>query len=121
MNFINKINNYLIQRYPTIWNTRIVWMLAISLLVHIVFYFIGFISHSSPLSLQNSRVIDDYFSSGVIMVHIIVSMLMLVGWLVYMFKNNGFKNFYPTSNLKLFGQFVCYLVIVFASISNTPP
>ena len=117
MNFINKINNYLIQRYPTIWNTRIVWMLAISLLAHIVFYFIGFVSHSSPLSLQNSRVIDDYFSSGIIMVHIIVSMLMLVGWLVYMFKNNGFKNFYPTSNLKLFGQFVCYLVIVFASIS----
>lgn len=117
MNFINKINNYLIQRYPTIWNTRIVWMLAINLLVHILFYFIGFVSHGSPLSLQNSRVIDDYFSSGVIMVHIIVSMLMLVGWLVYMFKNNGFKNFYPTSNLKLFGQFVCYLVIVFASIS----
>jgi len=117
MNFINKINNYLIQRYPTIWNTRIVWMLAINLLVHILFYFIGFVSHSSPLSLQNSRVIDDYYNSGLIMVHIIISLLLLVGWLVYMFKNNGFKNFYPTSNLKLFGQFVCYLVIVFASIS----
>lgn len=117
MNFINKINNYLIQRYPTIWNTRIVWMLAINLLVHILFYFIGFVSHSNPVSLQNSRVIDDYYNSGLIMVHIIISMLLLVGWLVYMFKNNGFKNFYPTSNLKLFGQFVCYLVIVFASIS----
>ncbi|MEG1022523.1 MAG: hypothetical protein RSE50_13535 [Myroides sp.] len=117
MNFINKINNYLIQRYPTIWNTRIVWMLAISLLVHILFYFIGFVSHSNPTSLQNSRVIDDYYNSGLIMVHIIISMLLLVGWVVYMFKNNGFKNFYPTSNVKLFGQFVCYLVIVFASIS----
>lgn len=117
MNFINKINKYLIERYPTIWNTRIVWMLAINLLVHILFYFIGFVSHSNPVSLQSSRVIDDYFSSGVIMIHIIISMLLLVGWLVYMFKNNGFKNFYPTSNIKLFGQFVCYLVIVFASIS----
>lgn len=117
MNFINKINKYLIERYPTIWNTRIVWMLAINLLVHILFYFIGFVSHSNPVSLQSSRVIDDYFSSGVIMVHIIISMLLLVGWLVYMFKNNGFKNFYPTSNIKLFGQFVCYLVIVFASIT----
>jgi len=117
MNFINKINNYLIQRYPTIWNTRIVWMLAISLLAHILFYFIGFVSHSNPTSLQNSRVIDDYYNSGLIMVHIIISMLLLVGWVVYMFKNNGFKNFYPTSNVKLFGQFVCYLVIVFASIS----
>ncbi len=117
MNFINKINNYLIQRYPTIWNTRIVWMLAISLLVHILFYFIGYLSHTNPLSLQTSRVVDDYFSSGVIMVHIICSMLLLVGWLVYMFKNNGFKNFYPTSNFKLFGQFLCYLVIVFVSIT----
>lgn len=117
MNFINKINKYLIERYPTIWNTRIVWMLAINLLVHILFYFIGFVSHSNPVSLQSSRVIDDYFSSGVIMIHIIISMLLLVGWLVYMFKNNGFKNFYPTSNIKLFGQFVCYLVIVFASIT----
>lgn len=117
MNFINKINKYLIERYPTIWNTRIVWMLAINLLVHILFYFIGFVSHSNPVSLQSSRVIDDYFSSGVIMIHIIISMLLLVGWLVYMFKNNGFKNFYPTSNIKLFGQFVCYLVIVFVSIS----
>ena len=117
MNFINKINKYLIERYPTIWNTRIVWMLAINLLVHILFYFIGFVSHSNPVSLQSSRVIDDYFSSGVIMIHIIISMLLLVGWLVYMFKNNGFKNFYPTSNIKLFGQVVCYLVIVFASIT----
>lgn len=117
MNFINKINKYLIERYPTIWNTRIVWMLAINVLVHILFYFIGFVSHSNPVSLQSSRVIDDYFSSGVIMIHIIISMLLLVGWLVYMFKNNGFKNFYPTSNIKLFGQFVCYLVIVFASIT----
>lgn len=117
MNFINKINKYLIERYPTIWNTRIVWMLAITLLVHILFYFIGYVSHTSPLSLQNSNVIDDYYSSGLIMVHIIISMLLLVGWVVYMFKNNGFKNFYPTSNVKLFGQFVCYLVIIFASIS----
>ncbi len=117
MNFINKINNYLIQRYPTVWNTRIVWMLVISLLVHILFYFIGYLSHTNPVSLQTSRVVDNYFTTGVIMVHIICSMLLLVGWLVYMFKNNGFKNFYPTSNLKLFGQFVCYLVIVFASIT----
>lgn len=117
MNFIHKINNYLLQRYPTIWNTRIVWMLIISLLVHILFFLIGFVSHNNPQSLQTSRVLDDYFSSVVIIIHIICSLLMLVGWLVYMFKNNGLKNFYPTSNLKLFGQFACYLVIIFASIT----
>lgn len=117
MNFIYKVNKYLLKRYPTIWNTRIVWMLVISLMIHVLFYFIGYVSHTHPVSLQNSGVIDDFFSSGFILVNIIISVLMLVGWLVYMFKNNGFKNFYPTSNLKLFGQFVCYLIIVFASIT----
>ena len=117
MSFIKNVNKYLIERYPTIWNTKIVWMLSISLLVHILFFLIGYVSHSNPISLQNGRVFGDYYSSGMIMVHIIISLLMLVGWLVYMFKNNAFKNFYPTSNLKLFGQFVSYFIIVFASIT----
>lgn len=117
MNFINKINNYLIERYPTIWNTKIVWMLTINVIIHVLFYIIGYVSHRNPVSLQSNRVIEDYFSSGLILVHIILSMLLLVGWLVSMFKNNGFKNFYPTSTLKLFGQFACYLIIIFISIT----
>ncbi len=117
MNFINNINKYLIERYPTIWNTRIVWMLVVSLLVHILFFVVGYVSHSNPASMQNNRVYNDYYNSGMIMVQIIISLLMLVSWLVFLFKNNAFKNFYPTSNLKLFGQFMCYLVIIFASIT----
>ena len=31
-----------------------------------------------------------------------------------MLKNNAFKNFYPTNSFKLFGQFISYLVIIFA-------
>ena len=117
MNFINKVNKYLIERYPTIWNTKIVWMLSISLLIHLLFFVIGYQSHSNPVSMQKSFVLDDYYSSGMILVQIIISKLLLVGWLVYMFKNNAFKNFYPTSNLKLFGQFISYAVIIFVSIT----
>ena len=51
------------------------------------------------------------------MVNIVISVLLLVGWLVYMFKNNAFKNFYPTSSVQLFGQFVQYFIIVFVSTS----
>jgi len=117
MNLINRINKYLIERYPTIWNTRIVWMLLISILVHFIFFIFGYFSHTNPVSMQTSRVMEDYFSSGLIMVNIIISMLMLVGWLVMMFKNNGFKNFYPTGSSRLFGQFMCYLIIIFSSIT----
>lgn len=115
MQKINKINRYLLERYPTIWNTKIVWMLLISVLIHILFFAIGYWSHTDPRSLQKYSVKDDYFKNGVVFIHLIISILMIVGWLIMMFKNNAFKNFYPTSKWKLFSQFVQYFVILFAS------
>ena len=59
--------------------------------------------------------VDDYFTSGLIFVHVIISVLMVVGWLVFMLKNNAFKSFYPTSGRKLFFEFVQYFIIIFVS------
>lgn len=117
INQINQINQYLLERYPTIWNTKLVWMLAIALVIHILFFIVGYISHIDPASLHGENAINDYFTQGMIFVHLIISVLMIVGWLVMMFKNNSFKNFYPTSKLKLFGQYLQYVVIIFVSIS----
>src|SRR5690554_460755 len=117
MRFIHKTNQYLIERFPTVWNTKIVWMILISLIVHIVFFFIGYQSHQHPTSLQQNYIIDDYFRTGIIFVHIIVSLLLLTAWLVSLFKNNAFKGFYPMSRWQLFGHFLSYLVIIFCSVS----
>lgn len=113
MNFKNKINQYLLERFPTLWNTKLIWMVLIGLLVHFVFYIIGLVSHMNPTSLHTYNVLNDYFSNGLIFVHIIISILLIVGWLIFMFKNNAFKNFYPTSRWQLFGQFVHYFIILF--------
>ncbi|MEY8759130.1 hypothetical protein [Chryseobacterium tongliaoense] len=117
MQKINKFNQYLLEKYPTVWNTRIVWMLLASLIIHILFFIIGYLSHSNPVSLQKYSVKDDYFRSGVIFIHLIISILMIVGWLIMMFKNNAFKNFYPSSKWKLFSQFVQYFIILFSCIT----
>ncbi len=117
MNKISSINQYLLERYPTIWNTKIVWMLALAFLFHLIFFGIGFFAHSDPETLQNSRAVDDYFTNGIIFIHLIISVLLLVGWLINMFKNNAFKNFYPVSSTKLFFQFVQYFVIIFSCTS----
>lgn len=114
MQKLNKFNQYLLERYPTVWNTKIVWMLLAALVFHIVFFIIGYVSHIDPVSLQKYSVKDDYFRNGVIFVHLIISILLIVGWLLMMLKNNAFKNFYPTSKGKLFGQFVQYFIIVFS-------
>ena len=115
MKKIESINQYLLERYPSIWNTKMVWMLLISFFIHLLFFGIGYVSHSNPKSLQTYNALDDYFSDGIILVHIIISVLLIVGWLVLMFKNNAFKNYYPVSRARLFGQFVQYFIIFMAS------
>ncbi|MBL7879540.1 MAG: hypothetical protein JNN23_06715, partial [Chryseobacterium gambrini] len=114
MQKINQFNQYLLEKYPTVWNTRIVWMLLASAVLHVFFFIVGYISHADPASLQKINVKDDYFREGMIFIHLIISVLMMVGWLIMMFKNNAFKNFYPSSKGKLFLQFVQYFIIIFA-------
>jgi len=114
MQKLNTFNKYLLEKYPTIWNTKIVWMLLAALAAHIIFFVIGYLSHIDPVSLQKYSVKNDYYQDGVIFIHLIISILLLVGWLLMMFKNNSFKNFYPSSKGKLFGQFVQYFIIIFS-------
>ncbi|MCA6065878.1 hypothetical protein JI747_001725 [Chryseobacterium sp. RG1] len=114
MQKIYKFNQYLLEKYPTIWNTKIIWMVLAGIVIHILFFIIGYFSHVNPVSLQKFEVKDDYFRDGMIFIHLIISILMIVGWLVMMFKNNAFKNFYPSSKSKLFLQFVQYFIIIFS-------
>lgn len=110
--FIYKTNQYLLERFPTIWNTRLVWMLLSAILLHLLFFVVGFATLSNPEILHERLIKDIFFKNGAVYFTTMISILLLVGWLIYMFKNNAFKNFYPTSNSKLFGQFLCYLLII---------
>src|SRR5690606_28538552 len=114
MNFISKINKYLIERFPTIWNTKIVWILLICLPIHGLFFLVG---ANIELPYYSYGFETKYFSSGWSFVGSIISMLILVGWLVSMLKNNAFKSFYPISNIQLFGQFLSYFIIIFCATS----
>lgn len=111
---IHKINQYLLENYPTIWNTRLVWMLSTALLLHLVFFVFGVFTLSNPEMLHDRYVGMIFFENGTVFLSSIISILLIVGWLIYMFKNNAFKSFYPTTQLKLFAQFMCYVLIVFS-------
>ncbi|MGJ8683933.1 MAG: hypothetical protein ACSHWW_04880 [Nonlabens sp.] len=116
-NFIHKTNQYLLERFPIIWNTKLLWMLAAAAALHILFFFYGFLSMANPVSLQEYNAEDVFFTKGGIFISIITSVLMIVYWLIMMFKNNAFKSFYPTRAWDLVKQFGAYLLIIFVSIS----
>lgn len=115
MNFFHRINQYLLERYPNIWNTRLVWMLLIALGIHILFFTGGYFTFITPASLHQQLYDFDVLNgNGAMLFAIAVTIILLVLWLVYLLKNNAFKNFYPTSRGKIFLSFFYYLVIIFA-------
>lgn len=110
--FIKNTNQYLLERYPTVWNTKLVWMLVTGLIVHVIFYMFGFLSLLNVKLLHESNVITNFFENGMLFFSIIMTIIIIVIWLTQLLKNNSFKNFYPTSRLKLYGQFIQYFIII---------
>lgn len=113
----NRINQYLIKNYPLVWNTKLVWLMLAGLFFHVMFFGLGFLNLNNPESLQAYNVENDFMNNGVVLLNMLVSTISIVGWLFFMFKNNSFKNFYPTSNGQLFKHFVLYFIIIIFNIS----
>jgi len=111
--FIKNINTYLVERYPNIWNTRLFWVIGASLIIHFLFFLLGYIALNNPESLHRYRAEDVFFNSGAVFFSVILSILIFVIWLVYLLKNNAFKAFYPTKQKDLFIQFCCYFISIF--------
>ena len=112
---MKKINQYLLERYPSIWNTKLVWMISAAAVIHLLFFVIGFFSiNEQELKTSYFRIFGSYFGHPFLL-NLVFSILLLVGWLTQLNKNNAFKHFYPSNPHKLFGQFAQYFVIIFAS------
>jgi hypothetical protein len=113
--FIQQQNQYLLENHPTLWNTKIIWMLGTSLILHILFFIAGLLSLIDPETLQEYRVIDNFYGNGVFLLGLIISIVLLVVWMIAMFRNNAFNNFYPFTRVKLFKHFLSYFVIFIAT------
>ena len=111
--FIKKTNQKLLERYPNVWNTRLVWMMLIALVLHLAFYIGGFFAIQLPRILHGNVNSDMRFmlEFGVILFSVIISIIVIVIWIVALFKNNAFKNYYPHSRNKVFLSFIYFLFI----------
>ncbi|MDC8003629.1 hypothetical protein POV27_06170 [Aureisphaera galaxeae] len=111
--FIQKINKYLLERYPLLWNTRIVWMLASSIILHLLFFLGGYLALTDVTKLHKHGAVDMFLNNGTVFMGIIISILQVAIWLIFLLKNNAFKNYYPTTRKGLWLQFVLFFLTFF--------
>lgn len=113
-NFVTRVNNYLLERDAVVWNSKLVWILPIACGIHLLFFLTGYFSLSIRGALADSSIAYNIAGSQVYMFSILISILIIVLWLIQLFKNNAFKSFYPASKFQLFGSFLLYFLIIFA-------
>ncbi|EGK01615.1 hypothetical protein [Dysgonomonas gadei] len=104
------IQKYLLLHYPNIWNIRIVPMLFIMVVVHLIFFGIGYLS--TDISFGKTHYYSPASDLGILYpTSILISLLILIGWLVLFNRNNGFKIFYPKKTGQLYGEWLMIFLI----------
>lgn len=113
--WINKVDKQLLERFPLLWITRAPWVLLVAIFVHLAFFALGWNVFKNPLLLQDYNADDIYVRNGILLLSIIGSVLIIVIWLIVLFRHNAFKNYYPTSRWQLFASFVIYFIVLLIS------
>ena len=101
------IQKKLLLKYPLLWNTKFVPMIAIGILIHIIFFGIGYIDGTIDFSNKNNLDIE----ATSIMFGVLVVIIIIILWLVNYFKNNSLKSFYSKSKYSLFYEWLQIFVI----------
>ncbi|WP_075342368.1 hypothetical protein [Tenacibaculum agarivorans] len=119
MKTIKKINKYLIEHYPLIWNTRLVWMLAFALVLHLGFFIAGFVSIKNHKDISVHYSLEQfYYDTPAVFVGTLISIISLLIWLIFYLQNNAFKNFYKLRSGSLFLQFCILFIIFFSNVTH---
>lgn len=115
MAMLPNIQNRLLLRHPLIWNTRIIPLSIVLIFLNALFFAGGFAA--GALDFTYAGYTYNYIGSNELSVFIgcIVGFLCLVMWLVFYFKNNAFKAFYPQERFSLFREWLliltgCFLI-----------
>ena len=111
---LKDIQKKLLLKFPLIWNTKLVPMLLIGVLLQLIFFALGF--YEGTIDFSNQTIVDIEVSA--ILFGILLVLIIIILWLVNYFKNNSLKSYYTKSKNSLFYEWfqvfiICLLLISF--------
>ncbi len=104
------IQKYLLINYPLLWNTKIVPVVFYGLLFHIIFFILGYFNGSIDFTESENNYGYNTNDGTIGFLCVLVTILSLIVWAVYYFKNNALKSFYPKGNFSLFKEWLLMLL-----------
>lgn len=105
-----KFNHQFVYKFPLIWNIKIIPFALIALVIHLVFFVVGYQN-----AIISSVDLHNYYNqesnaTTINLFAILISVLVFIIWCFLYFRNNAFKAFYPKSNSSLFKEWLLILL-----------
>jgi hypothetical protein len=110
---LKNIQKYLLLNYPLLWNTKIVPLSILLILLNLIFFAIGFKNGEIDFTETNNNYNFNESEPILIFIGVLISAIIIIIWLVYYFKNNAFKSFYPKENFGLFKEWLIIFSVAF--------
>lgn len=110
------LQKYLLINHPLLWNLKIVPITFYMIIIHIVFFVLGYINGA----INFSETVDNYdYNSNqdtILVLGGFISLIVFIVWAIFYFKNNALKSFYPKTKFSLFKE---WSLILFISVLLT--
>lgn len=100
--------NKLITKYPILWNTKLLIIAPVMILLNLIAITIFF--STTPTSFHTYN--DHTAPIIIILTTILISFVVVMLWFFYVSKHQTIKNFYPRSSLSIYKEWLIFFFII---------
>jgi len=100
----------LLLKHPLVWNLKIIPLTTLAIALHIVFLILGYFNGQLNFTETGNEYTGNGADVTIIFFAVLISILSIILWCVYYFKNNGLKSFYPKNNFSLFKEWLLIFI-----------
>jgi hypothetical protein len=117
MNFFRSIDTYLLERFPILWHSKLVYLLFAGIVFALLFFGAGHVLTDLDAMKQVYNLGDYYGDSYAVLFHVILTLIVLCFWALAFFKKNAVRHFYPLKRLYFTRLYLCIALGFFAVFS----
>lgn len=115
MNLIKKLDIFLLEKFPLLWHTKLLYATFFSLAISALFYLWGYIfTNEFYINRFTER---SYFErSNALLCFLIVNAIFIILWALNFYRKSAVKNLYPLQRF-YFTRLFCSFLFIFWSLS----
>lgn len=118
MKLFRSIDTYLLERYPILWHSKLLYLLLAGAVFWLGFFGAGFAL--TDLEIVKRRSMNDYFvESFALLFHVVLTIIVLCFWALAFFKKNAVRHYYPLQRFYFTRLYVC-IALGFLALFSAP-